>query len=276
MNQKNLEFLTNQVKYSGFGTSLEAVLADNIKSRKQAFTLEHQAVFGTDVATAALHFQKSKTTDNYFFNHYELELKKQDGSSLKQAFQMGYDNNITFKEAANLLAGRAVFKELAKLIDTGENGQKRLEPKGEKYNAWLQLDFTNTDARGNFKIKPYHENYGFQLEEVLSRYPIKELETPDYKARLIESLQKGNVQSVTFVINGKDERRFIEAAPRFKAINQYDENMVRTSFSRQQKEVQSQGKAQQQETPGEKKAKAEKQDQEPEKKQRSRKAKGIV
>lgn len=276
MNQKNVEYLASQVKYSGFGTSHEAALAENIKSGKPAFTLEHQAVFGADVAKATLHFQKSKTTDNYFFNHYELEIKKQEGSSLRQTFQMGYDNNITFKEAANLLAGRAVFKELAKLIDTGENGQKRLEPKGEKYNAWLQLDFTDTDTRGNFKIKPYHENYGFKLQEVLSRYPIKELETPDYKARLLESLQKGNVQSVTFVIDGKEERRFIEAAPRFKAINQYDENMIRTGFSRQHKEEQSQGKAQQQDTPGEKKAKEQKQELEPEKKQRSRKAKGIA
>jgi hypothetical protein len=277
MNQKNIDYLASQVMYTGFGNSHEAQLAENTQKGKPAFTLEHQAVFGADVATATLHFQKSKTTDNYFFNNYELEVKKQDGNSLKQTFQMGYDNNITFKEAVNLLSGRAVFKELAKLIDTGENGQKRLEPKGEKYNAWLQLDFTDTDARGNFKIKPYHENYGFKLEETLARYPIKELEHPESKARLLESLQKGNQQSVTFVVDGKEEKRFVEAAPRFKAVNQYDENGIRTGFSRQQKEEPSQGKSQQQEAPGEKKAQGEKQDQDPEKKQqRSRKAKSIA
>ena len=276
MNQKNVEYLAGQVKYSGYGDTYQAALTEQIKNQKPVFTLEHQAVFGADVATATLHFQKSKTTDNYFFNRYELELKKQDGSQLKQSFQMGYDNNITFKEAVNLLSGRAVFKELAKLIDTSQDGQKRLEPKGEKYNAWLQLDFTDTDAKGNFKLKPYHENYGFKLEEILAKYPIKELGHPDAKTRLIESLQKGNLQSVTFIMDGKEERRFIEAAPRFKAINQYDENLVRTGFSRQQKEEQSQGKSQQQEIPGEKKAKTEKQDQEPEKKQRSRKAKSIA
>lgn len=276
MNQKNVEYLASQVKYSGFGDTHQAALTEQIKNQKPVFTLAHQAVFGADVATATLHFQKSKTTDNYFFNRYELELKKRDGSQVKQSFQMGYDNNITFKEAVNLLSGRSVFKELAKLIDTGQDGQKRLEPKGEKYQAWLQLDFTDTDTKGNFKLKPYHENYGFKLDEILAKYPIKELGHPDAKTRLIESLQKGNLQSVTFIMDGKEERRFIEAAPRFKAINQYDENGIRTGFSRQQKEEQSQGKSQQQEIPGEKKAKAEKLDGEPEKKQKSRKAKSIA
>lgn len=272
MNKKNVDYLSNQILYTGFGDGHEAGLKENVKTGKPAFTLEHQAVFGADVATATLHFQKSKTTDNYFFNHYQLELKKQDGSNLKQSFQMSYDNNITFKEAVNLLSGRAVFKELAKLIDTSENGQKRLEPKGEKYNAWLQLDFTDTDTQGNFKLKPYHENYGFKLEETLARYPIKELQHPVPKARLLESLQKGNLQSVTFVLDGKEERRHIEAAPRFKSINQYDENGIRTGFRRQQNEQQGQASSQQQ-TPRENKPKAEKQDQRPEKKRRSRKAK---
>jgi hypothetical protein len=43
------------------------------------------------------------------------------------------------KEAYNILQGRAVFKEI-------------ISPKSDKYNAWLQLNFKELDAYGNYKV----------------------------------------------------------------------------------------------------------------------------
>jgi hypothetical protein len=154
---------------------------------------------------------------------------------LKQTFHIGYDNNITFKEGYNLMSGRAVHKEMAKLIDTSEPGlglPPRLEAKGEKYNTWLKMDFSDTDKQGNFKMKQFTDAYGFKLDEALAKHPIKELRNEDDKISLMESLQKGNRQAVTFLINGKEEKRFIEASPQHWNINIYDANMEKMDYKK--------------------------------------------
>ena len=110
--------------------------------------------------------------------------------------------------------GRAVNKDLTSKED-------------QVYNAWVQLDFKQTDAHGNFKQKHFHENYGYDMNAVLAKHPIKELENEQDKTRLMDSLQKGNRQSVTFVRDGNEEKHFIEANPQYKTINVYDSNMQR-------------------------------------------------
>jgi hypothetical protein len=47
------------------------------------------------------------------------------------------------------------------------------------------------------------------------------------KSRLIDSLNKGNRQSVTFIENGNEQKHFIEANPKFKSITVYDGSMQR-------------------------------------------------
>ena len=124
---------------------------------------------------------------------------------MNQSLYVENSNNITLKEAFNLMQGRAVNKDLT----TRE---------GQLYNAWVQLDFKNTDQSGNYKLKKFHQNYGFELEKALSKLPIKELGSNQDKSRLIESLQKGNRQSVTFTENGSEQKRLIEANPQFKSL----------------------------------------------------------
>ena len=99
----------------------------------------------------------------------------------------------------------------------------------EKYKAWLQLDFKTIDKNGNFEVKKFHQNYGFDLEKTLAKHPIKELANEVDKGRLIESLQRGNRQSATMQHEGKEQNIFIEAAPQFKSINLYDSSMKRVN-----------------------------------------------
>ena len=155
-------------------------------------------------------------SDMYFLNKYELQLKNgPQGEAVKQTFYLSNkEDNITLKEAYNLLSGRSVHKELA-------------TKEGEKYNAWLQLDFKTIDKNGQYDIKKYHQNYGFDLEKTLAKQPIKELLNEGDKSKLIDSLQRGNRQSVTVQHEGKEQKVFIEASPQFKSLNIYDSSMKR-------------------------------------------------
>lgn len=114
--------------------------------------------------------------------------------AIKQTFYIGNkEDNVTLKEAYNLMSGRAIFKE-------------KVNKEGEKYTAWQQLNFKETDTHGNFKLRTFNENYGFDLKAILQNHPIKELQNETDSQRLIESLERGNRQSVTLTIQGKNKR----------------------------------------------------------------------
>ena len=76
-------------------------------------------------------------------------------------------------------------------------------------------------------MHPYGEKYGFDLEQSLARHTIREMEDPTKKGYLIESLERGNRQSVTMVLGGEDKKMMIEASPRFKSLNVYEMNGIR-------------------------------------------------
>jgi hypothetical protein len=211
MNEQNFEYLKKQLKHTGYGEEHLKDLREELKKQTPAFTLFHQADYGKDNIVGALHFKKSDTSDMVFFNRHTLILKSEKHpDTIRQTFYIdsGKDN-VTLKEGYNLLSGRAV--------------EKNLETKdGEKYRAWQQLNFKETDKHGNFITKQFHERYGFDLEKSLLLLPLK-LENPDEKKRLMESLQRGNRQSVTLDIDGKERKIFVEAAPQFKSLNYYNE-----------------------------------------------------
>jgi len=217
MNQKNYEYLTEQLKRTGFGDTLNDDLRRNIEKQNAEFTLNLGKEYGTDKVSATLYFKKSPESDMFFFNKYDLQLKKENNdNAIKQTF---YPNkNITLKEGYNLLDGRAVNKMLTSKQD-------------EKYTAWLQLDFKNQSQKGNYEMKQYHQNYGFDLEKTLSKYPIKELQNEQYKESLIRSLERGNLQSATFVLNGKEEKIFLTPNVAFKSLSAFDDKMQKVSLS---------------------------------------------
>ena len=149
---------------------------------------------------------------------------------MEQTFYINKGNNITLKEAYNLMSGRAVNKDL-----TNKDNQM--------YNAWVQMDFKQTDNNGNYKLKQYHQNYGFDLDQVLAKHPIKELGHDDHKSNLLDSLKKGNRQSVTFIRDGVEQKNYIEANPQFKIINIYDSDMLRLGNSQSKGEKQAEGES---------------------------------
>lgn len=213
MNTQNLEFLQSNLKYFGFGDKLNEALEKNIRDEKHEFQLKIEIPHFNNKMDYTLHFKKSDSTDMYFFNRYDAALQNGKPEMDKnQCFYINKGNGVTAKEAFNLLEGRSVHKEL-------------VNKDGEKYNAWLKLDFENFDERGNSKLKQFTDQYGYDLEKNLAAYPIKELGDDEQKKQLISSLQKGNVQQVTIEKDGNQAKHYIEAVPQFKNINVYDLKM---------------------------------------------------
>ncbi|TMI63040.1 MAG: hypothetical protein E6H07_16715 [Bacteroidetes bacterium] len=215
MNEKNLTYLEKNLLYAGFGETLNAQLAAEVKKQEPEFSLKLETEVNKQPVKVELYFKKSTETDMYFFNKYDVQMKvDRDNQQMQQAFYINNGHGLTLKEAYNLLNGRAVHKEL-------ENKE------GEKYKAWVKLDFSEKDTQGNFKRQQFHENYGYNVADALAKYPIKELLDEKQKEDLIKSLQKGNAQIVTFEKNGTAEKLYVEANPQFKAVNVYDMKMQR-------------------------------------------------
>jgi hypothetical protein len=126
---------------------------------------------------------------------------------MPQKFYINKGKGITAKEAFNLLSGRAVNKELT-------------NKDGVAYNAWIKLKPADTySKKENRDFQIFGENYGFDLEKTLAKYPVKEMASPEASEKLMHSLKKGNAQAVTFVQNGEESTKFISANPQFKNLN---------------------------------------------------------
>jgi hypothetical protein len=213
MNTQNLDFLKSNLKYFGFGEKMNDELEKSIQSQKKDFKLNCEIPHFNNKMNYTLHFKKSDNTDMFFFNKYDAVLENgKPELSKEQAFYINKSNGITAKEAFNLLEGRSVHKELA-------------NKEGEKYKAWIKVDFNSPDEKSGYKLQQFSEKYGYDLEKTLTKYAIKELNDPEQKKHLLSSLEKGNVQQVVINKDGKESKYFIEAVPQYKNINVYDHKM---------------------------------------------------
>jgi len=59
MNQKNFEYLKDQIKFTGFGNALENDLQAKLQKQAPEFQLSYETKFGNDPVVAALQFKKS-------------------------------------------------------------------------------------------------------------------------------------------------------------------------------------------------------------------------
>jgi hypothetical protein len=213
MNNENLEFLQDCLKYLGFGDKLflNQELAEYIIQGLNTFQLETEAIFGDEKKLeATLYFRRSEQLEMYFFNKYEARLRSGTDPNIYrvQTFYIHKGTGVTLKEAFNLLEGRAVNRNMTNL-------------EGQKYNAWIQLNFAEKDQCNNYKMTQFRPQYGYDLEKTLEKYPIREMADDELRASLLRSLRKGNQHFVTFDKRAKTERMAIEANPALRTINIY-------------------------------------------------------
>ena len=237
MNEKNFEYLKDNIKYMGFGEKQNDVLEQHLKEGKESFQLAFNTEVNKKPFEAVLQFRKSDNSDMYFFNSYQASLERNNKEKVEQTFYLNKGKGVTAKEAYNLLEGRSVHKEL--------NNKA-----GEPYKAWIQLDFDNKDKNDNHEVNQYHENYGYDLKAAVGKYAVVELDGAEKEQSLLQSLQKGNIQSVTIEKNGESHKMFMEANPQYKTVNLYDSGMKRVqkeSLEQYQSIAQSQDKTVKQE-----------------------------
>lgn len=208
----NLEVLKDLLKYQGFGEDrkLHTALEQNLNAGKKEFSIEHEGKFKEQEkgVTANLHFRKSDQTGLVYFNKYDATVQSETDPSKNrsQTFYISKGTGVTLKEAFNLLEGRPVKRDLV-----GENGQK--------YNAWLQLDFSQRDTHNNYKMDRFTPGYGFDLPEKLGQLPIK-FEFADGPQRLQKSLEKGNIAVVNYEHGGHTAQGMLSINAKFKTVNE--------------------------------------------------------
>ncbi len=208
--EQNSQSLHQQVQRAGF-INLAAKIDEQIKQGQQQFSLpvsyyindkerlDHQLSFIKD-QSGTYHFEGYKTN---LYNESKPNEQRQQYFNRKN----GYEINAT--EAYNLLSCRAIKK----------NG------------TWVQLDFNDKDANGNFRMKEFHSGYGYNLQKVLQQLPLKELLNESEANKLHDALKNGNRLAVSFIKNGNEQRYHIEANPQFKSVNIYDEHVRKITLN---------------------------------------------
>lgn len=211
MNKDNLAFLHDNLKYLGFGeySLLNHLLESEMTRGTLAFELYTDAFFDEETKLEAkLYFRRSDSLDMYFFNKYEAMLVYPENpeKNKAQTFYIYKGSGVTLKEAFNLLQGRSVYKKLTNSV-------------GEKYTAWIQLNFEQKDLHENYKYKYFRSENRYDLVKILANYKLREMENEETREMLFRSLRRGNLHPVTLIKTNKTERMFIQANPQFKTIN---------------------------------------------------------
>lgn len=222
MNDQNLDYLQNNLKYLGFGETLNDSLKSEIVNAPENFNLKIELSFPmagqkekpelADVMKYELSFSKSKDTDMYFFNKYEAQLSKAGNADmLSQTFYINKGKGVTAKESFNLLDNRSVNKDV-------------VLKSGEKANVWMKLDFSE-HKDGNAATNTYGEKYGFSLADTVDRFKIADMEKLGFKDQLLKSLERGNLHQVSFSKDGREMNGFVTANPQFKTLDFFDKDL---------------------------------------------------
>lgn len=152
---------------------------------------------------------------HYHLKAYSASLHKLNGvsSDRKQYFRVDKEYAINAGQAFNLLSGRPVLH-------------------GNRDNRhWMQLDFNDRDTHGNYRVQRFYDGYGFDLEKKLYQLPLKELGNPEKSRELVKALQNGERKEVTFIQGNKQQRIVLEANPRFKSLNLFNQKGEKISLT---------------------------------------------
>jgi hypothetical protein len=92
-------------------------------------------------------------------------------------------------------------------------------------------------------MKYFGEKYGFNLDKALEKYPtIKDLANDADKAKLVDSLKKGNIAVVTLDQNGEEKKGLVVANAYSRSVTVTDENANRIRMGKSEGQSEEQGK----------------------------------
>lgn len=213
MMRENYDELINYLDQLGYSLSPRelANLKRELRTEDRKFFLEVTGSINDQKYRACFMLVRPKYENYFAIREYQFSLQNEDGV-IKQVFPVGYEHPfhpdrlkdpITKNAAFNLISGRAVYFNEAR--------------------QWSQLDFKQSDENGSYKIRNYQGDKRFDLEAILGKYPIRELEGEDSKKKLFESVKEGNMVEIAYKNDVKEEIRYLVANPRFKSVVFYDE-----------------------------------------------------
>jgi hypothetical protein len=217
MHFSNFSYLTKRLQEAGFGQDLNEALQNTLLDQPSSFELPYRVCFGKQVLEVKVYVRKWKEADEakvnlYYIQKFHASLSREYRvDPIEQDFYFGNTTpSVTIQQAYNLLCGRAVYRE-------------NLSNKDKvTYNAWVQLDFSQTNSKGNYKWQYYTDNYGYDVVEELLKYPIMGLTIPAAADALVKALQQGYREEVSMLVCGKQESYYLEALPKFKSFVIYD------------------------------------------------------
>ncbi|QPH40515.1 hypothetical protein [Pedobacter endophyticus] len=229
MNEQNLDYLKKSLDYLGFGTKLNDVLESAVSRELPAFTLgvtqsytsaqaKKNPVFGSDQVKFMLNFNRSKQSDMYFLNDYEVTLNKA-GSALpvRQVFDLERDNRITALQAYKLLNGNSLERDVYTKTENSESPEKK--------KVWFKLNLDVQDAYGNHPLKKFYPEFKFELSDVIDKYPFKGLSETG-KDSMMKMLRSGHMAPAEMMVGKKAVAVLVTANPQFKGLDVYDKNMA--------------------------------------------------
>lgn len=190
----NISHLKAQLDEYGFGL-VKSQLDQQVKQGNQSFDLPlSYYINDKERINFQLYFSKN-SIEQYNLTHYNaaLTVEGQRGKSFSRDFAINSDMKFTATQAANLLSGRAVMKE--------RHGQ----------SYWMKLDFCDADKEGNFKMKTFPPEYGYNLKAVLNRLKLRA-----GQENVLEQLKDGF--KVKVKLSKYDQQILIEADPQKRSL----------------------------------------------------------
>lgn len=217
--EKNIDYLTNQIKFLGFGESPEVLkaLKSNIDDGKEKFNINinYDKASNKNEASFELKFNRSEKTGSYFLNSFLANLKKENQNEILSHTFAVKQNGLTAKQAVNLLEGRSVLVV---------NNSKEVPE-----NLFMNLKLNDEKLpTGNFKAQHFNTNLGINTSKIVENSPIK-FDTDLHKDITIKSLNRGNIVNVKFDENGIEKKGFAILNPQNKSIKLFDQDMNRTN-----------------------------------------------
>ncbi|MFC0779981.1 hypothetical protein [Flavobacterium sp. HJSW_4] len=205
LNKKTLE---DQLTKSGFRDAYGKVL-EHMKEQQLNFAvpvsyhisenerLEHCLQFVKDVQGA------------YQFDGFRsiLYTDSSPSSRCTHYFKNEKPESFSAAEAYEMLAGRAVLKS----------------------GTWKQFNFNDRDLNDNYRMHEFPDAYGYNVSNALRTVPLKNDDYETFES-LADSLKKGRREEVVLMIQGREMKVFLEANPRFKTLNFYNDRMQKLSL----------------------------------------------
>jgi hypothetical protein len=201
LEEKNNENFLQSLRTSGFGQFVNEI-KELIKQGKKDFTFT--APFQNNVKEAT-DFKLNigyDPKDGHSFNNYQAQYvnKMNPGEIRQHTFSVIADGHNP-QEIMSLMAGKAIY---------------------DSVNGWKQLDLTDKDARGNYKLSTTN-SADFDLEKNCEGLPFWNKLTPSEQAGAILKMQSGRDAPVTFTHIGAKHKVYLEAFPLKQQIATVDE-----------------------------------------------------